>query len=97
MDFQTIVAVIMVFFVLTLVLSMSSKKKQQSSWHGVLEKKIYKENNDSANVYYTLRFRSYDGKKIDLQVSEAIYNSFELGDRVIKKPGEAYPEKMGSS
>jgi hypothetical protein len=93
MDIQTIFMVVGFVLLLAVVLSMVSMKKQKSSWAGVLEKKIHREDNETANEYYTLCFRTDDGKKVKVQVIRNMYNSFNQGDRVVKKAGESYPEK----
>jgi len=93
MDIQSILIMVVAVVALTVVLSIVSIKKQKSCWIGVLEKKIIKEDNSSANIYFTLRFRTDDGKKVNVQVSQDMFNAFNKGDRVIKKSGVPYPEK----
>ena len=94
MGLESILIVVVVVVSFTVLLSMISIKKQKSSWTGVLEKKTYKEDYDTASEYYTLRFRTDEGKRVNVYVSRDMYNVFNIGDRATKKSGEAYPQKL---
>jgi hypothetical protein len=73
-------------------------KGKKSAWKGELIDKLYreKEDFDSGRIerYYTLVFKTEEGKEIKAGTSKEIYDSYNVGDRAEKKSGKFQFEKV---
>jgi hypothetical protein len=74
-------------------------KGRASAWRGELVDKIYKSrrNFDDANrvdEFYTLVFKTEDGKTLKVGTSRQVYDSYTIGDKAEKKAGEFWPKKL---
>jgi len=74
------------------------KKQKASEWKGELIDKTHAEVDDDDSPYtkdyYTLIFKTTEGKKIKVGVTENIYNEYQIGDQAEKIPGELRPRKV---
>lgn len=72
---------------------------RKSAWKGVLIDKLYDERRDfdhlkKINQFYTLVFKTDEGKEIKIGTSKTIYDSYKIGDKAEKKSGELWPKKV---
>ena len=84
---------------LTVVIRLVSKGKAMA-WTGTLIDKMHKtrEEDDSDRVthYYTLVFKTSDGKEMKVGTSKEVYDGYNIGDRAEKKSGEFWPKKSAN-
>ena len=83
-----IIAVIVVYF------KLKRKKQKESSWKGELLKKRIVCDEDGDERYYRLFFKTDNGKKVKVNVSEDVYNKAQVGDRYEKVKGDYTPKKI---
>lgn len=89
---------VIVFIFLRVVIKLIVKGRAQA-WKGELIDKIYKTNRDfdnskKINEFYTLVFRTEEGKIIKVGTSKLVYDDYKVGDRAEKKSGEFWPNKI---
>ncbi len=98
--FMTIVLAAVAFLVLTVILSIKSRKKYAEQWHGsVTEIRRYESggNEGETQSRVKLLWKRDDGSSGSLDLDEGtfdrIYANLKQGDRLIKKAGEGMPVK----
>jgi hypothetical protein len=89
--FLTILGVVAV----TVLLTLYSARQRSSAWSGVLESKSHEDDEESGREFYTLCFMTDAGKRIKIKVDARTFNSFNNGDRAVKRKGAETPEKLG--
>ncbi len=87
---QTIIAVVVV----TVILTLWDLKKKQSSWEGTVLDKNHVEADEDGAEQFIVVFQTDAGKKVSITVFEKDFNKFNKGDRVKKKAGEYFPDKI---
>ena len=100
--FSPIIIFFLVFFALIigfiLVIIKFVLKAKASAWEGKLVDKLHKTKRDfdtnRLEDYYTLVFETKEGKQIKVGTSKNIYDSYQIGDRALKKSGELWPKKI---
>jgi hypothetical protein len=83
---------------LTMVIKLALKGKA-SAWKGVLVDKVYNsrrdfENSHKVNQFFTLVFKTDDGKTMKVGTSKDVYDTYNIGDKAEKKSGEFWPKKV---
>jgi hypothetical protein len=82
---------------LILVIGLVSKGRKMA-WRGTLIDKLHntKDEFDSnkVNHFYTLIFKTDQGKVIKVGVSMEMYEDYNVGDRAEKKSGELWQKKI---
>ena len=89
-----LVSTIILVIVVTVILTLKSKKEKDSYWKGELIKKRDITDEDNENHVYKLIFRKENGKKIKVSVSEENFNKAKVGDKYEKAKGEYIPKKI---
>jgi hypothetical protein len=83
---------------LVIVVKLVSKGRKMA-WQGTLVDKMYKTREDydskRINHFYTLVFKTEEGKEIKVGTSQEVYDTYNIGDRAEKKSGELWPKKIG--
>lgn len=74
-------------------------KGRASAWKGELVDKIYNSRRDFDNPhktdeFFTLVFKTEDGKTIKVGTSKSVYDTYNKGDKAEKKSGEFWPKKI---
>jgi hypothetical protein len=99
---------IIIFFLFFLVLvvgflSVVAKiiyRGRKSAWKGEVVDKLFNErrgsfeDSDKINQFYTLVFKTDTGQTIKSAVAKSMYDDFSIGDKVEKKSGTNWPQKM---
>ena len=74
------------------------KKGKDSFWKGELIDKKYVEGEDFDTEvkkdYFTLIFKTDEGKQVKVGTSKKIYDEYQIGDRAEKKKGDFHPQKI---
>ena len=85
-------------FVFLAVVFKLIKKGRDSAWEGELVDKKYTEGEDfdtgAKKDYYTLIFKTKEGKTIKVGTGKEIYDNFKVGDWAEKVKGEFRPKKI---
>lgn len=70
--------------------------RNKSSWFGVVENKEIKDYfyKGMHNAIYQLYILKENGERFTFTVSEIVYSSLNVGDRVKKEEGQFYPKKL---
>ncbi len=68
------------------------KKKGKGEWHGVVEEKKVKGDYSLGKYKLSVVFRTDEGQKIKMDMSEELFNKYEKGKRYHKRSGEDYPD-----
>lgn len=80
-------------FIVKLVL-----KAKNDEWSGeVIDKKVTEVEDFDTNIkhdYFYIKVKTNQSKEKNVSVSEKLWNSFEIGDKVNKPKGKFYPEKV---
>lgn len=83
-------------FILLILYLIKNQKKQ--SWEGKVVDKKHKvaEDYDTGvdNHYYSIVVETVDGKKKKIGLDKKTYDSYEIGDKVVKTAGKLRPEKI---
>jgi hypothetical protein len=87
---STIILVILV----TVILTLRSKKERASYWKGELVKKNDFTDEDNENHMYRLTFKTEVGKKKKVTVKEELYMKSKIGDKFEKMAGEYIPKRL---
>jgi hypothetical protein len=94
--FFTIFALLVAGFIILVVKLI--KKGKASAWQGELVDKLYRSRDDSdsgrTEHFYTLVFKTIEGKMIKVGTSREIYDSYVIGDKAEKKSGELGLKKI---
>ena len=74
-------------------------KGRAMAWKGELVDKVYKTSEDydnphKVNQFFTLVFKTEDGKTMKVGTSKEVYDSYNIGDKAEKKSGELWPKKI---
>ena len=74
-------------------------KGKAMAWKGELVDKVYKTKRDFDNPkkvdqFFTLVFKTEDGKTMKVGTSKEVYDSYNIGDKAEKKSGEFWPKKI---
>lgn len=79
------------------VLKLISRSKA-SFWRGELidKKHLQRREMDSKRIndFYTLIFKTDEGKQIKVGVSREVFNQYQIGDRAEKPKGKLFPKKL---
>ena len=68
------------------------KKKRREEWHGVCEEKKVKGDYSLGKYKLSVVFRTDEGKKIKMVMSEELFNKYEKRKRYHKRSGEDFPD-----
>jgi hypothetical protein len=73
-------------------------KGRKMAWKGTLVDKLHKTrdefDSEKVNHFYTLVFKTEDGKEIKVGTSKEMYDGYQLGDKAEKKAGELWQKKI---
>lgn len=93
--FLIFIALILGFLVVIIRLILKGKA---SAWEGKLVDKLHKTKRDfdtnRLEDYYTLVFKTSEGKTIKIATSKKVYDTYQIGDQAIKKSGDFWPTKI---
>ena len=89
-----LISTLVLIAVVTVFLTLKSKKEKNSSWKGELIKKKDITDEDDENHVYRLIFKKDNGEKAKVSVSEEIYNQATIGDKYEKTKGAYIPKKI---
>jgi hypothetical protein len=67
---------------------------RDQTWEGVVTDKK-RSSPDGQNMYHQLAVTLGDGTVKQVRVRRALWKSLEPGDRIVKRPGETAPVKIG--
>jgi hypothetical protein len=74
-------------------------KGKKSAWKGILVDKLHKTKDEydsnQVNHFYTLVFKTEEGKEIKVGTSKEMYDSYNIGDKAVKKSGALWQTKIG--
>ncbi len=94
------VPVVFIVGILTLVLFgvlafIAITSLRNDAWEGNLADKIEEtySGKDYEQKHYMLYVKATDGTKKRVMVRKRMYNQFNIGDRLVKVKGKAYPQK----
>jgi hypothetical protein len=94
--FFVIFAALAIGFLIVVVKLVAKGRKM--AWKGTLVDKLHKTKDefDSNKVshFYTLVFKTEEGKEIKVGVSKEMFDSYNVGDRAEKKSGEFWQKKI---
>lgn len=86
----SIILVVIIVVVMTVWVS----KKKNEEWEGVLVKKKYDAGDEDSSGTFRYEFKTNEGKKKSFTSPDQKYfDSWNEGDRAIKKKGEFFPQK----
>lgn len=80
--------------VVTAIVMFFVNKRKNDEWEGELIKKRSNPGDMETQPTYTLVFKIDEGKKKRQQVSLAVYDDWEIGDRAKKEKGEFNPKRV---
>ena len=73
-------------------------KGKNMAWKGTLINKLFNEKRDSESnrmeYFYTLVFKTEEGKELKVGVSREVYDDYKIGDKAKKDKGKLQPEKI---
>lgn len=82
---------------LTVVIKLVSKGRKMA-WKGTLIDKMHETreeyDSDKVNHFYTLVFKTEDGKVLKVGTSKEVWDEYKIGDKAEKKSGELWPKKL---
>lgn len=94
--FFAIFASLIIGFLLVIIKLVLKGKKM--AWKGTLIDKMHKTkdeyDSDKVTHFYTLIFKTEEGKEIKVGTSKEIYDGYEIGNKAEKKSGELWPKKI---
>jgi hypothetical protein len=92
-------ALLIVGFLLLVIKLVAGGRKM--AWTGTLVDKLHntKDEDDSKRVnhFYTLVFKTNEGKEIKVGTSKEMFDQYTIGDRAEKKSGEFWQKKISDS
>lgn len=68
------------------------KKKRRKEWHGVCEEKKVIGDYSLGKYKLSVVFRTDEGQKIKMVMSEELFNKYERRKRYHKRSGEDFPD-----
>ena len=75
-------------------------KGRQDSWTGEVIDKIYKQRRDMESNqmrhFFTLVFKTTDGRTKKIGVAQSIYDQYKIGDKAKKEKRKLFIEKISS-
>lgn len=99
-----VVLIILLFFLVPValfggVLAKILKKSKADTWTGeVVDKKHLTgrdvDDDDKINHFYSVVFKTDDGRQKKVGLSKKLYDQWQVGDRGEKKKGKLFPEKV---
>jgi len=94
--FFVIFASLVIGFLVVVVKLVSKGKKL--AWKGTLIDKMHKTKDEydsnRVNHFYTLVFKTEEGKDIKVGVSKEMFDDYNIGDKAEKKSGEFWQKKI---
>jgi hypothetical protein len=73
-------------------------KGRKMAWKGTLIDKMHKtrdeDDSNKVNHFYTLVFKTEEGKEIKIGVSREMFDDYKIGDKAEKKSGELWQKKI---
>jgi len=80
-------------FLINMILpSRRRKKKREEEWYGVVEEKRMKSDYSVAKYRCFVIFRTEDGRRIKMKLTEELFSRYEKGRRYHKRRGEDFPD-----
>jgi len=70
------------------------KKRKKEEWYGVVEEKRIEGDFSLKKHMHVVIFRTSEGQKRKMKMSEELFNKFEKGKQYRKRSGEDYPESI---
>ena len=70
------------------------KKRRQEEWFGVVEEKSIEGDYSLKKHKHVIIFRTGEGQKRKMKMSEELYNKYEKGQQYRKRSGEDYPDPV---
>lgn len=92
MDVMILLAILL--FVMAVILFTIANQAKTSSWDGLVVHKYETFDPYKQQTIYNVVFRTTLNKVIEMDLGQAQYNQYQIGDRVIKKKGEFVPRHM---
>jgi len=97
MIFFGVIFLVLIIGFLGLVIKLI-KRGRDSAWSGELVEKKYFEGEDMdtdlKKDYFTLIFKTKEGKQVKVGVDKKTYDSYKVGDKAEKIKGEFHPRKL---
>jgi len=72
-------------------------KAKNSSWEGeVIEKKhkVIDDFDEGKQDKYIIVFQTTEGKKLNVEANQSVWEDYKVGDKSVKKTGTLWPEKV---
>jgi hypothetical protein len=89
-------ASLVIGFLLVVLKLVTAGKKM--AWKGTLIDKMHKTKDEydsnRVNHFYTLVFKTEEGKEIKVGTSKEVFDTYNIGDSAEKKSGSMWPEKL---
>lgn len=89
------------FIVLTIVLSMFSKRQKSASWQATvldIREHSYTDSNENQRDEVIITYRLDNGGtkkwKLDRYAFKQVYSDLKVGDRLVKEKGEYQPKRV---
>jgi len=70
------------------------KKRKKEEWYGVVEEKKIEGDFSLKKHKYAVVFRTGEGQKRKMKMSEELYNKYEKGKQYHKQSGEDFPDSV---
>lgn len=94
--FGVLFGIIVIPFSILIITLLIKGKKQ--AWKGtIIDKERNERRDDDTNrisTYYTIVVKLEDGKEAKIAVDSGRYNQWNVGDKLEKKSGQMWPEKI---
>jgi hypothetical protein len=70
------------------------KKRKKEDWFGVVEEKRIEGDYSVKKQKHAVVFRTSEGQKRKMKMSEELFNKYEKGQQYHKRNGEDYPDPV---
>jgi hypothetical protein len=70
------------------------KKRKKEEWYGVVEEKRVEGDYSLKKHMHVVIFRTNEGLKRKMKMSEELFNKYEKGNQYRKQSGEDYPDPV---
>ena len=70
------------------------KKRKKEEWYGVVEEKRIEGDFSLKKHTHVVIFRTGEGQKRKMKMSEELFNTYEEGKQYHKRSGEDYPDPI---
>jgi hypothetical protein len=70
------------------------KKRKKEEWYGVVEEKRVEGDYSLKKHKYAVVFRTGEGQKRKMKMSEEFFNKYEKGKQYHKRSGEDFPDPV---